>query len=272
MAFAAPAEGQTRKKNPAPKRAASPPAVSPDVPAAVSRPAVEPLKRNERPATGVSLAKNQPNVDTEPVQPARSATPAYRYEFSQPDFIVSIIKIEHDEAGVGTIAFKKKGSDELITDPIRVSARALSRIGDALTALNFLESNENYQYEKDFSHLGSMKFARTSDGKTREVVFNYTANKDAKALMDEYRKIGNQYIWIFDITLARDNQPLESPKLLDALDSMIKRNEISDPLQMEPFLKELSNDERFPLIARNHAVRLIKQFEKEKAKEEKKKS
>jgi hypothetical protein len=31
---------------------------------------------------------------------------------------------------------------------------------------------------------------------------------------------------------------------------------------MIPFLKELSDDERIPLISRNHAAKLIKQIEK----------
>jgi uncharacterized protein (UPF0147 family) len=80
--------------------------------------------------------------------------------------------------------------------------------------------------------------------------------------MDEYRRIGQQFVWIFDIGVARENQPLEAPRLMDALDSLIKRNEISDAAQMIPLLKELSNDERIPLIARNHATRIIKEIEK----------
>lgn len=257
------AEGQTRKR--AGKKAA--PVAAKKAPGPDTSPA--PPKRNERPVADVSLAKNQ---DTAPVSvPKRNTPPAYRYEFSQPDFVVSSIKIEHDESGTGTITFRKKGDDESITDPIRLSPKTISRINDALTALNFLDSNESYQHEKDFSHLGNMKFARTAAGKTREVAFNYTANKNAKLLMDEYRKIGNQYIWVFDIKVSRENQPLESPKLMDSLDSLIKRNEISDPVQMEPFLRELSDDESIPLIARNHAARLVKQFEKEKEKEARKK-
>jgi hypothetical protein len=266
VCFVFSAEAQTRKRGG--KKTAAAPVIAQDVPAPEPPPA--PLKRNERPLPDASLAKNQNGVAV-PAQ-TRNAAPAYRYEFSQPDFVVPIIKIEHDESGAGTISFKKKGDDDLISDPIRVSPKAISRINDALAALNFLESNDNYQYEKDFSHLGNMRFARTRDGKTREVAFNYTTNKDAKALMDEYRRIGNQYIWVFDITLSRENQPLEAPKLLDSLDSLIKRNEISDPHQMEPFLRELSNDERIPLIARNHAARLIKQFEKEREKGAKKKA
>ena len=82
--------------------------------------------------------------------------------------------------------------------------------------------------------------------------------------MDEYRRVSNQFIWMFDLSVARENQPLESPKLMDALDSLIRRNEISDPAQMVPFLQSLVDDERIPLIARNHAGKLAKQIDKRK--------
>lgn len=82
--------------------------------------------------------------------------------------------------------------------------------------------------------------------------------------MDEYRRLANQIVWTFDFNLARSNQPLETPKLVDSLDSLLKRNEISDPQQMLPFLTAISNDERVPLIGRNRAVKLVKQIEKQK--------
>lgn len=172
-----------------------------------------PGKRNERPDPDTS------NPNSQVLTPlSTNSVPPYRYEFLRPEFLVTKIVIEHDERGVGTIAFMKKGADELIADPIVVSQKALTRINDALTALNFLGSDENYQYDKDYSHLGNMTFALTRDGKTREVAYNYTTNKGAKTLMDEYRKIGNQYIWIFDIKLSRENQPLDSPRLMESLD------------------------------------------------------
>ncbi|MFL6468318.1 MAG: hypothetical protein ACJ72Z_10215, partial [Pyrinomonadaceae bacterium] len=93
---------------------------------------------------------------------------------------------------------------------------------------------------------------------------NYTTNKNAKVLVDEYRKLSNQAIWIFDMTLARENQPLDGPKQMEVLEAYIKRGEISDPEQMLPLLRELTDDERLPLIARNHATRLIKQLDKAK--------
>ncbi len=190
------------------------------------------------------------------------------YEFSQPEFTINRMTIRHDDNGKGNISFSKNASDETITDPVQLSESTLERIAAALAELDFVNSTENYQYEKDYSHLGNIKFTLKSGEKSRSVTYNWTENKSAKALMDEYRKIGHQYVWMFDVNVARENQPLEAPKLLDTLDGYIRRGEISDSEQMVPFLKGLIDDERIPLIARNHATKLVKQIEKqaEKAK------
>ena len=243
------------KKNIKPTPTATPPDASP-TPANTpeSEPINKQVKKNERPGNGNSSGNSVQTKDT----------PNYFYEFSQPAFVVSKILIEHDENGKGKISFMKSISDEVITDPIRLTPAALERINAALTALDFMNSTDSYQYEKDYSHLGNITIKINKEGRTRETKFNWTTNKEAKALADEYRKIANQYIWMFDINLARTNQPLESPKLMDMIDGYIKRNEVSDPEQLIPFLKELGDDERLPLIARTHATRLIKQLEKEK--------
>jgi hypothetical protein len=123
---------------------------------------------------------------------------------------------------------------------LQLSPATIERVKAIWRALNFLDSTENYQTVRDYSNLGAMKFTMKRDGRTREATFNWTDNKDAKSLADEYRKIGQQFVWVFDINVARENQPLDAPRLLDALDSLIKRKEISDAAQMIPLLKELS--------------------------------
>jgi hypothetical protein len=214
---------------------------------------IEPVKKN----TQTEKTNARPDV-------GRANPPVYFYEFSQPNFIVSKIFIEHDENGKGQIKFSKQNFNEEISDPIQLSPDGLERVKAAWQALSFLDSTENYQHEKDFSHLGNMTFTMKKDGRERTAKFNWTGNKDAKNLADEYRRIASQFVWIFDIGVARANQPLEAPQLIDTLDSLIKRNEISDAAQMIPMLKELSNDERIPLIARNHASRIVKEIEKKK--------
>lgn len=257
---------QKRKRTAAPKKTSVSTQAKTETPE-IAPTVAPPPKKNERP--GTRTEESQENVNKRPHRDLSESSmyvfvPAYHYEFTQPEFVISKIIIEHDEAGKGNIAFMKKGYDELISDPVQLSSKTLEKINAILNALNFLSTNESYQYEKDYSHLGTTIFRLTRNGKTRNTTFNWTQNKDAKLLMDEYRKISNQFIWMFDISLARENQPLESPKLMDSLDSMIRRNEISDPKQMAPFLQSLINDERMPLIARNHAGKLVKQVEKEK--------
>ncbi len=212
-----------------------------------------PSKRNERPA---ELAA--------PPSTGITAASTHFYEFSRPGFSYSKIEIRHDDNGRGTITFQKDGHDESLTDPIELSKATLGKISDTLTALKYLDSAEEYQHARDYSHMGNVTFTLRRDGRTRTVKFNWTDNPSAKALMDEYRRISNEYTWKFEITLARENMPLQSPGLMDALDAYIKRNEISDPPHLLPFLAQLSDDERLPLMARNRAAKLIKEIEKGK--------
>lgn len=244
------------KKNVKPAAATPTPEALPTPPAqtAETGPVKKQTKKNERPTSENSSNNPTPTKDA----------PNYFYEFSQPAFVISKVLIEHDENGKGKISFMKSISDEIITDPIQLSPAALERIRAALAALDFMNSTESYQFEKDYSHLGNIKLKINREGKTRETKFNWTTNEQAKALADEYRRVSNQYIWMFDMNLSRTNQPLESPKLMDMIDSYIRRNEVSDATQLIPYLKELGDDERIPLIARNHATRLIKQIEKDK--------
>lgn len=212
-------------------------------------------------AGGVKMNKRDNPVAAAQDKPKTSPATHFYY-FTQPEFDTPSIFIEHDNSGLGKISFQKKGLDETISDPLQVSAAALERIAAALKSMKYFDSTENYQYEKDYAHLGNVKI-RVKDGdRDRTVTFNWTQNKDAKTLADEYRKIANQAIWAFEVTVARENQPLEAPRKLDNLDSLIRRGEISDTVQMLPLLQGLSNDERIPLIARNHAAKLIKQIEK----------
>lgn len=229
------------------------------------------VKKNERPDTPTvpqetePKKKNRDEKQSANVKPEKVKLP-YVYEFSQPNFVNSHIVIEHDENGKGTLTFERRdSSDEPITDPIQISPTALERINKLFETLNFLASTEDYQSPtRDYGHLGNHTVTLRKDGKERTAKYNWSENKDAKALADEYRKVGEQFIWYFDMNISRENQPLEAPSLVDKLDSLIKRNEISDPSQMLSYLKDLSNDERIPLLARNKTTKLIKEIEKKK--------
>jgi hypothetical protein len=254
LTFAVSAQTRTRKPSKTPAGKTTQAETTKQAESEQTAPPTASAKKNSRPAS--ETVENQ----TAPV----AETSGFVYEFSQPEFVIAKIRIEHDDGGKGKITFKKKDFDKEISDPIKLTDATLEKIKTHFAALNFLDSTESYQHENDYSHLGTMKITMQKNEKQRTAEFNWTDNKDAKAIADEYRKIGNQYIWMFDISVARENQPLEAPRLMKSLDNYLKRGEISDPSQMIPFLKDLSDDERIPLIARNNASRIIKEIEKMK--------
>jgi hypothetical protein len=105
-----------------------------------------------------------------------------------------------------------------------------------------------------------MRIGMEQGTRKRVAEFNWTNNSNAEILINEYRRAADQVILIFDISVARENQPLNAPKLMEVMESYIKRNGLSDPEQLLPLLTELSTDEHIPLIARNHALRIIKKI------------
>ena len=195
---------------------------------------------------------------------ARAGATRYIYEFTNPAFFVTRIRLMHDSTGRGRITFERKYTDGPITEPLTLSPAALQRILTHWEALHFLDSNASYQHEKQFPHLGTVRLTMNDGARERTAEFNYSGDPDAFALATEYRRAADQAMIVFDINLALENQPLESPKLLEQLDRMVARDAVSDAAQLTPLLRSLSTDERLPLIARNRAAKILKRIEEVK--------
>ena len=213
-------------------------------------------KRNDRPPEpGATPQPRQENK--KPSDPTR-----YSWEFTKPEFLISHIVIEHDASGRGKITFEQRGEATPIVEPVELSISALGRVLGLWGDLQFLDSNENYQAAKNFAHLGTYHLQMDDGRRKRTAEFNWSDNRQAWTLTSEYRRVSNQAILVFDIKLAREMQPLNAPGLMDEMEGDLTRGDLSDPYQLVPFLKELRTDERIPLIARNHADRLLKKIEK----------
>lgn len=186
----------------------------------------------------------------------------YSYEFSQPKFVIKRIVLEHDANGRGTVTFERLNEETPIVEKIELSPAVLARINSAWQSLNFLDTHTSYQSDKQFPHLGTMRIGMEQGARKRVAEFNWTHNADASTLITEYRRAADQAILVFDISVARENQPLNAPKLMEVFESLLKRDGLSDPRQLLPLLQDLSTDEHIPLIARNHALRIIKKIKK----------
>lgn len=227
--------------------------------------ASEPAKKNvaSRPADQsnetTSAGDAKKNADA---ARARADEPRYTYEFSQPDFDVRRVLIEHDAAGHGTITFERKNEEQPLTEPLEISPSAFARIISAWEALHFLDSDASYQADKHFAHLGVVRLTLKRGTRERTAEFDWTNNEQAGALRREYQRITDQQLFIFDINVARQYQPSETVLILKRLEILLDRDEVSDKSQLAPLLADLTTDERIPLIARNQATRLLKKIGK----------
>lgn len=229
----------------------------------------QPKKVSSRPEDGPKPSATPQASTTSTPTPAKSAGQSdpsatrYTYEFSQPDFFVYFVHIEHDDKGKGTIRFERRSDTEQITDPIQISPVALERIRARFDALRFLDSTDNYQGERNYPSQGKTKLTLKQGGRERTAEFNYSQNAEAQGLAEEYRRVSEQALFVFDVSVALENQPLETPKLINRLESLIERKYLSDTQQLLPLIRELSEDERVPLVGRNQAARLLKKLDKQ---------
>jgi hypothetical protein len=256
---AAAQSGQTRNRTPAAGQTEAPAVETPKAPKkTTARPNDAPEKTNSR---ADAPASNSPGASAAPASTDPNAA-LYVYEFSQPDFFVYFIRIEHDEAGRGQIRFERRSDVEQLTEPIQFSPAALERIGRHWAALEYLGSAASYQAPRDHSNLGRTRLSVRRGGRERTTEFNYSDVSDAQALAQEYRRAAEQAILVFELGVALEAQPLEMPKLINKVETMMKSNLLSDSKQLIPLLRQLIEDERVPLVGRNHAERILKKLEK----------
>lgn len=256
-----PAESATPAPTPAPDKKNARPADS----TTKQTDSAEAAAQTKKNARAGDEAPSRQTTDGSSPSPAAADGARYSFEFAQPAFVVSRYVIEHDAAGRAQISFQKKTdglNDPPVVEPFDISPAAFARILSAWEALKFLDSRQSYQSDKQFPHLGVMKLRLKSGGREREAEFNWTNDQHAAVLVREYKSLAEQQLFVFDMALARQYQPSEAIKVLKRLESLLRLGSISDPQQLLPLLRDLTTDERIPLIARNHAERLIKQISK----------
>ncbi len=192
-----------------------------------------------------------------------SAAPRYHYLFENPRFTTPVQEVEFDGAGRGRYRFQKKDQEETVLT-FEVSGALLSQVQTLFDSLNFLESNEEYQHKKDFSHLGTKAITFSRGGRERTVKFNYTENQSLNRLADIFQNLATQETRFYELEAVRASDPISTPAQLRLLEGELKSKHIADPGRFEKVLQEIKLDEGVPLIARNHAERLLQMIRKGK--------
>jgi len=212
------------------------------------------------PIERVQKVENGRNAGSRPSSgPAR-----YSYVFENERFTTQLIEVTFDNSGRGKFHFKRKDGQD-VTNDLKVSSSVVSQIRSLFDESNFLGTDEDYQHKKDFSHLGTVTLGYSDGARERKTSFNYSDNVSMNRLVDLFRNIATQENRVFEIEVTRENDPISMPAQMRMLESELKSKQIADPHQLVSLLEQLKIDEAIPLIARNHADRLLKSIAKAKS-------
>lgn len=190
----------------------------------------------------------------------------FSYKFENPRFWIRLIEVDVNSNGLGVMRFTRGESDEVLDSKVKLLPATVSRIRSLFDLSRFLDSNTEYQDEKDFSHLGWTTLVARQGTRERKVRFNFTKNEQIKELEEIFRGIANQEIALLDIENAERYQPLDLPKQLEVLENDLKLARIAEPERLLAALNDIAGDDTQPLIARNSARRIVDAIKKGKFK------
>lgn len=190
----------------------------------------------------------------------------YSYKFENPRFDLRVIEIDLNSNGAGELRFTRGTSDEVLDCKVKLLPATIARISSLFEASGFLASNTEYQDKKDFAHMGWVTLGARQGTRERKTRFNFTNNIQIKTLGEIFRAIASQEISLFDIENAERYQPLDLPRQLETLANDLRLERIAEPERLLAALNEIAVDDIQPLIARNHAKKIIEDIKKGKFK------
>jgi len=208
-------------------------------------------------ATGV-LAQKPQSINGA----ASSGEMSFSYKFEGPRFDLRVIEIDLNANGAGELRFTRGTSDEILDCKIKLLPATLARIRNLFEVSDFLALKADYQDKRDFSHMGWITLGAKQGARERKTRFNFTTNVHMNELKDIFLGIAWQEISLFDIENAERYQPLDVPKQLELLENDLKLTRIAEPARLLTALNEIAGDDSQPLIARNHAKRIIEAIKK----------
>jgi hypothetical protein len=209
----------------------------------------------------VSLGTSPHSTQTHP-GPDTDPTTHVSYIFSSPNLYIVRAELEFNELGKGTYRFLKKEEEESLQLPLQLLPATVEQINRMLEEIQFLTSREEYQGDRNHSHLGTVSLRVRRGGREREVSFNYTTNRVMRELAALLRGITSQENRVFAIDLARRHEPLALDREMQALQREVHNGWLAEPLKLLPLLQDLRSDEAVLLMARRRAEELIQKIRK----------
>lgn len=169
--------------------------------------------------------------------------------------------IELNSNGKGQFCFKKRSEDE-IKLPVILRASAIETLKALFQKANFLDDSRDFVSLRKVADMGSKTVRLQAGSKQREVVYNYTEDRNLQEITNFFENLSQQERSLFEMDLALKYDRLGIPKKLDELDKNLNANRIVAPERFAPVLEKICADQALMNLARKEAKKLLARIEK----------
>jgi hypothetical protein len=166
--------------------------------------------------------------------------------------------------GRGQVQFKKR-NEESITLDVVLKPAVIENLASLFTRADFLNEAKEFASQRKVADMGA-KMVRYDTGlQKREVVYNYTEDKDLQDITNFFENLCQQERALFEMDLALKYDRLGIPKKLDELERNLSAKRIVAPERFTQVLEKIYQDESLMHLARKEAKKILSRIEKMQA-------
>jgi hypothetical protein len=179
-------------------------------------------------------------------------------EFQQGPYVR--FKISIDQQGRGKFeALPRDG--ELITRDLQASQDTMRRLLASFDSAQFLSSTREYESHFKVADMGMKTIVLEQNGRSREVRFNYTFDKNLATIADLFGGLVTTQLRLAALENAKKYDKLGLPDELNALQAELNNRWLVDAEQLIPVLTEIANNHAFFNVVQRKARQLVLQIE-----------
>ncbi len=164
-----------------------------------------------------------------------------------------------DSTGGTTYCEDAEGADPT---QFEVSAREVSKVFALFKGLSHVRTDIASSRKVAFTGDKLLRFDR-SEGQRYEASFNYTENKEARALVSWFEKVGETVRRRLELERVARFDRLGVNKTLLVFQMAFDKGRIVAPEQFLPILNKIADGKKYVRIARSRAASLIERIERQ---------
>jgi hypothetical protein len=163
--------------------------------------------------------------------------------------------------GRGQVQFKKR-NEESITLDVVLKPAAIENLASVFARADFLNEAKEFASQRKVADMGAKTVRYDTGLQKREVVYNYTEDKDLQDITNFFENLCQQERALFEMDLALKYDRLGIPKKLDELERNLNAKRIVAPERFTEVLERIYQDESLMHLARKEAKKILSRIEK----------